>query len=107
MKSLPLSNHSQSRTRHDARRRATAPAQPQTHFHFQTGTEELAATGQPVPDAADAEELHAFRQIGSDYLDEKRHRGYFVEVAAFLVVTGLSVWALISLVILLVQTTNG
>lgn len=106
MKSLPQFNHTQSRARHDARHRATAPTHPQTDYHFQTATEELVATGRKLP-VANAEELRAFRRIGSDYLDEKNHRGYFVETAAFLVVTGLCVWALVSLAILLAQTARG
>jgi Flp pilus assembly protein TadB len=107
MKSLPLLNPSRGRARHDARRESTAPQLPQTNFHFQPATEELATTGQPSPVVADAEELHAFRQIGTDGLGSKRRRGFFVEVAAFVIVTGLSVWALISLLILLMQTANG
>lgn len=106
MKSLPQFNLSQSRARHDARLRTTAPTHPQTDYHFQTATEEFVATGRQLP-VANAEELHAFRQIGSDYLDEKNHHGYFVEIAVFLVVTGLSVWALVALAILLAQTAQG
>ena len=107
MKSLPQSNSTPSRARHDRRALALATSTaPRTDYHFQTATEDLVTTGRKLA-VADAAELRAFRQISHDYLDEKNHRGYFVDILALLFVTGLSAWALVQLAIVLAQTARG
>ncbi len=45
--------------------------------------------------------------MSSDYLGEKNHPGYLVEMIAFAIVAGLAAWSLASLVVTLAQTASG
>ena len=89
--------------RHDARARRTAASQLRTSYHFQAPAEEI-----ELPTAATRQEkLRSFRRIGSDYLDEKNHRGYLLDFAVYALLTGLVGWSLVELGILVWQAVVG
>ena len=97
----------QSLTRHDARaEHHRARSFPRTDYHFHAPAENVAAQREQNAVAGRAE-LRAFRQLSSDYLNEKNHRGYLVEMIAFAIVAGLAAWSLASLVVTLAQTASG
>lgn len=52
-------------------------------------------------------ELRSFRQISTDYLGEKTYRGYLVDFAVYALLTGLCVWSLIALGILVFQAMTA
>ena len=79
---------------------------PRTDYHFHAPGEDVAAWREQKANAGRAE-LRAFRRLSSDYLDEKNHYGYLVEMIAFAIVAGLAAWSLASLVVVLAQTASG
>lgn len=107
MKPLSLSTTGQPLARHEDRaRRSHARNFPQTNYHFHAPAEDVVTVRDQHRTVGTAE-LRAFRQLSNEYLSEKTHRGYVVEILVFAIVAGLFAWQLISLLILLAQTANG
>lgn len=57
--------------------------------------------------SANPAELRSFRNISTNYLGEKSHRGYLVDFAVYGLLTALCVWALIALGILVFQAMTA
>ncbi|MBA3963054.1 MAG: hypothetical protein H0X40_14315 [Chthoniobacterales bacterium] len=106
MKPLPLSISPSPTRHHDRAERLSTRSFPQTDYHFHAPAEDVAAWRAQHATAGRAE-LRAFRRMSSDYLDEKNHHGYLVEMIAFAIVAGLAAWSLASLVVTLAQTASG
>lgn len=107
MKSLSLSISSQLRARHEDRAsRSHLRAFPRTDYQFHAPAEDAVAV-QDRPVTASRAELQAFRQISTDYLGEKNHRGYLVDFAVYGLLTALCVWSLVALGILVFQAMTA
>lgn len=102
MKSLSLFHSERTLARHDDRAPRRQPACPRTDYRFHSPIEEP-VTVQERDAATRRADLRAFRQISTEYLGEKNYRGYLVDFAVYALVTGLCVWSLISLGILVFQ----
>ena len=95
---------SQLAARHDARSAPRgASAFPRTDYHFHAPADDVAVLREQQA-AAKRAELQSFRRLSSDYLDEKSHQGYLVDMLAYALVAGLAAWALGSLVVTLALT---
>jgi hypothetical protein len=81
--------------RHDARdERSSRLPFPQTDACFRATTEDRTAIARRPADRA---ELRAFRQISNDYLGEEKHLGYVVDYVVYALLTGLCLWSLATL----------
>ncbi|MGI8437907.1 MAG: hypothetical protein ACR2NX_13565 [Chthoniobacterales bacterium] len=106
MKSLSISISSQPRARHDRASRSRQRAFPRTDYQFHAPAEDVVAVQDRAVTASRAE-LRSFRQISTDYLGEKTYRGYLVDFAVYALLTGLCVWSLIALGILVFQAMTA
>jgi hypothetical protein len=105
MKSSSLLSTEQPLARHEDRARHNLQSFPRTDYHFHAPAEDVAAVRDQHATVGSAE-LRAFRHISRDYMGEGK-RSYIIEMMVFALVTGLTAWSLISLLIILAQTARG
>ena len=68
---------------------------PLTDYSFQTTVEAPANTAAALP----ATKPRAFYKMSSEFFEAKTHRDYVAELLLFILITGVSVWPIISTIV--------
>jgi hypothetical protein len=108
MKSLSSLIPSQKLSRHDKRAAGGASALPLTDYHYQA-TAEAPATGLAVrrPPTDLKAELRSFRQLSATFAGTESRWQFALETGVLVLIVAIVAWPLVSLLIVLAQTSLG
>ena len=98
MKPIPYINVNQ---RDSHRARHDHESGPLTDCFYQSSTNPGSGASPISGDAFRTSRLRMFRKLSSDFFGAEAGRNYVAELAAFSLITGISVWPIISMIVAL------
>jgi len=101
MKPIPYISINQRDSRRERRARRNHQSGPLTDCFYQSNANAGGSSSPISGDAFRISKLHMFRKLSSDFFGAEAGRDYFAELAVFSLITAVSAWPVISMVVAL------
>ena len=95
MKPTPQISYTQSASRHDNRARRKHPSFPLTNYNYRPTAKNQVTSSAGRP----ATKLPAFHKLSSEFFGAESSRDYIAELFFFILITGITAWAVMSMLI--------
>ena len=101
MKPIPYISINQRHSGRDNRARRNHQSGPLTDCFYQSSPNPIGGSAPISGDAFRVLKLRMFRKLSSDFFGAEAGRNYFAELAIFSLITGVSAWPIISMIVAL------